>query len=38
MTYAIDVKEKEVEQTPEEMPEVQVIERSTKKIRKFKRK
>ena len=38
VTYAIDVKEKEVEQTPEEMPEVQVIERSTKKIRKFKRK
>ena len=38
VTYAIDVKEKEVEQSPEEMPEVQVIERSTKKIRKFKRK
>ena len=38
VTYAIDVKEKEVEQTPEEMPEVQVVERSTKKIRKFKRK
>ena len=38
VTYAIDVKEREVEQTPEEMPEVQVIERSTKKIRKFKRK
>ena len=38
VTYAIDVKEKEIEQTPEEMPEVQVIERSTKKIRKFQRK
>lgn len=38
VTYAIDVKEKEVEQSPEEMPEVQVVERSTKKIRKFKRK
>ena len=38
VTSAIDVKEREVEQTPEEMPEVQVIERSTKKIRKFKRK
>ena len=38
VTYAIDVKEKEVEQSPEEMPEVQVIERSTKKIKKFARK
>lgn len=38
VTYAIDVKEKEVEQSSEEMPEVQVVERSTKKIRKFKRK
>ena len=35
VTYAIDVKEREVE---EEMPEVQVVERSTKKVRKFKRK
>lgn len=38
VTYAIDVKEKEVEQSPEEMPEVQVVERSTKKIKKFARK
>lgn len=36
VTYAIDVKEKEVEQ-PEEMPEVEVVEHSVKKIRKFKR-
>lgn len=35
VTYAIDVKEKEMEQTSEEMPEVQVVERSSKK-RKFK--
>ena len=35
VTYAIDVKEREVE---EEMPEVQVVERSTKKIKKFTRK
>lgn len=32
VTYAIDVKERVVE---EEMPEVQVLEKSTKKIRKF---
>ena len=38
VTYASDVKEKEVEQTPEEMPEVQVIERPTKKNSKYKRK
>ena len=35
ITYAIDVKEREVE---EEMPEVEVVERSTKKVVKFKRK
>ena len=35
VTCAIDVKEKEMEQTSEEMPEVQVVERSSKK-RKFK--
>lgn len=35
VTYAIDVKEKEMEQTSEEMPEIQVVERSSKK-RKFK--
>lgn len=35
ITYAIDVKEREVEG---EMPEVEVVERSTKKVVKFKRK
>ena len=36
VTYAIDVKEREEELPSEDMPEVEVAERSVKKIRKFK--